>query len=548
MKRLNARRGLAALTVISGLSAVLLLSACAPLPTEPSASTAKASEPDLKSTVATPGSPSAQGAPKVFLAIDSQTVLDSESQVATVVPPADMWDRIRVGFNMPNLDNPLVHESERWHTLRPDSMSRMAQRSKKYIFYIVEELERRGMPTELALLPFVESAFNPQAVSSAKAAGMWQFMPATGTTYDLHQNLFRDDRRDVLASTRAALDYLQKLYAQFGDWHLALAAYNWGEGNVAKAITKNQKLGLGTGFEDLNMPNETRHYVPKLQSLKNIVKEPSKFKVELPFIANHPYFDTVELPRDIDVALAARLADITLADFQALNPSASKLVILASGTPQILLPWDNAALFNKNLAAYQSGQLASWTAWIAPSTLSVAAVATRVGMSESELRNVNNIPPLMLVKQGSTLIVRRNGALADQGDVTGHIADAAQLRFSPEFVQKRISVKVSHKDTLTSVAKRYKVNPSQLALWNNLNLSPTSALRNGQVLTVFVSVTGSPTRPESKESKESNQASPKSKGNTTVPKSAAKSAAKGASKKQAPVANNAKKNQRLKVP
>ncbi len=550
MKSLNARRGLAAWALISGWSAVLMLSACAPLPTDPSASTAKASEPGLKSTVETPSAPTAPGAPpkvnsgkakestgapKVFLAIDAQTVLDSESQVATVVPPADMWDRIRVGFNMPNLDNPLVHESERWHTLRPDSMSRMAQRSKKYIFYIVEELERRGMPTELALLPFVESAFNPQAVSSAKAAGMWQFMPATGTTYDLHQNLFRDDRRDVLASTRAALDYLQKLHAQFGDWHLALAAYNWGEGNVAKAIAKNQKLGLGTGFEDLSMPNETRHYVPKLQSLKNIVQAPSKFKVELPFIANHPYFDTVELPRDIDVALAARLADITLADFQALNPSASKLVILASGTPQILLPWDNAALFNKNLAAYQSGQLASWTAWIAPSTLSVAAVATRVGMSESELRSVNNIPPHMLVKQGSTLIVRRNGALADQGDVTGHIADTAQLSFSPEFVQKQISVKVGHKDTLTSVAKRYKVNPAQLALWNNLNLSPNAALRNGQVLSVFVSVTGGPTNQEDKKNKQGNQASQKSKGNAP--------ATKRASKKQAAGANNAKKKQ-----
>ncbi len=462
-------------------------------PTAPNAtSTANASQ-------KTPPLPAAHGrAPSQALStsgskplpvLQEQTLSASESQVTTVTPPTDMWDRIRVGFSMPDLDNPLVHESERWHTQRPDSLNRMAQRANKYMFYIVEELERRGMPTELALLPFVESAFNPQAVSSAKAAGMWQFMPATGTTFDLHQNLFRDDRRDVLASTRAALDYLQKLYAQFGDWQLALAAYNWGEGNVAKAIAKNQKQGLGTGYDDLNLPNETRHYVPKLQALKNLVRNPGLFKVELPFIANHPYFDTIELPRDIDVALAARLADITLADFQALNPSASKLVILASGTPQILLPWDNAALFNKNLAAYQTGQLASWTAWVAPSTLSVAAVAARVGMSEAELRSVNNIPPHMLVKEGSTLIVRRHGTLAEQGDVDGHTADSAQLSFSPEFVQKKISVKVSRKDTLASVARRYKVSPEQLALWNNLNQSPKAALRNGQILSVFVAVT-----------------------------------------------------------
>jgi hypothetical protein len=171
---------------------------------------------------------------------------------------------------------------------RPDYIQRMTERSSKYLFHIVEELERRGMPTELALLPFIESAFNPQAVSSAKAAGMWQFMPATGTYFDLKQNVFRDDRRDVLASTRAALDYLQKLYNMFGDWHLALAAYNWGEGSVGRAIKRNEKLGQPAGYLDLQMPAETRNYVPKLQAVKNIVAEPEKFNTELPIIENHP--------------------------------------------------------------------------------------------------------------------------------------------------------------------------------------------------------------------------------------------------------------------
>ncbi|MCB2038903.1 MAG: transglycosylase SLT domain-containing protein, partial [Ottowia sp.] len=225
------------------------------------------------------------------------------------------------------------------------------------------------MPTELALLPFVESAFNPQAVSSAKAAGMWQFMPATGRHFDLKQNIFRDDRRDVLGSTRAALDYLEKLHGMFGDWHLALAAYNWGEGNVARAIKRNQEAGLGTGYADLNMPAETRNYVPKLQAIKNIVARPGGFGATLPDIGNHPYFDTVDIRRDIDVAVAAKLAEVRLEDFKALNPSHRKPVIFATGTPQVLLPWDNAALFQKNLKAYDPAKLASWTAWVAPSTM-----------------------------------------------------------------------------------------------------------------------------------------------------------------------------------
>lgn len=192
----------------------------------------------------------------------------SSRTVIALAPPVDLWDRIRRGYAMPDLDNELVHDREQWYATRPDYIFRMTERSKKYLFHIVEELELRNMPTELALLPFIESAFNPQAVSGAKAAGMWQFMPATGKYFDLKQNAFRDDRRDVLASTRAALDYLQKLYGMFGDWHLALAAYNWGEGSVSRSIAKNQRAGLATGYTDLNMPMETRFYVPKLQAVK----------------------------------------------------------------------------------------------------------------------------------------------------------------------------------------------------------------------------------------------------------------------------------------
>ena len=385
---------------------------------------------------------------------------------------------------MPNLDNDLVHDREQWYASRPDYIQRMTERSSKYLFHIVEELERRGMPTELALLPYIESAFNPQAVSSAKAAGMWQFMPATGNDYQLKQNMFRDDRRDVLASTRAALDYLQRLYGMFGDWQLALAAYNWGEGSVGRAIAKNQKAGLPVGYEDITMPNETRMYVPKLQAVKNIVANPQAFNAELPLIENHPYFQQVEITRDIDVALAARLADVKLDDFKALNPSMRHPVILAAGTTGILLPWDNAAVFRRNLDAYADGQYASWTAWTAPSTLSVSAAAARTGMSEQDLRTVNGIPPRMLIKAGSTLVVPRTAKMQD--DVDAGVAESGRLALAPEIVTRRTVVKAGKRDNVEAVARRYQVTSSDVANWNSV--SPSTTFKSGQQLVVYLPV------------------------------------------------------------
>jgi membrane-bound lytic murein transglycosylase D len=407
-----------------------------------------------------------------------------EMPIRSTEPPKELWDRIRRGFAMPDLQSDLVTDREQWYVTRPDYIQRMTERSSKYLFHVVEELERRQMPTELALLPFIESAFNPQAVSSAKAAGMWQFMPATGKYFALKQNAFRDDRRDVLASTRAALDYLQKLYGMFGDWHLALAAYNWGEGSVKRAIARNQSAGLGTGYLDLNMPAETRLYVPKLQAVKNIVANPEGFRTELPLIENHPYFQQVQLVRDIDVALAARLADVKIEDFKALNPSAHRPVIIAAGTPQILLPWDNALVFQRNFEAHSQGQYASWTAWTAPSTLSTTEAARRTGMREADLRAVNNIPPRMLIKAGSTLLVPRSAKIED--DVTSHIADTAQVSFSPETVTRRTTVKARKGESVASVAKRYKLSAASVAEWNNV--SAGAAFRLGQQVVLFLPV------------------------------------------------------------
>ena len=405
-----------------------LLQGCAPL--QP-----LSGQPTAPSSESSPGSSPATNSEKpADLSPIGKTSLKGNT-VANLDLPNDLWERIRKGYKMPNLETDLVADRTQWYAAKPDYLQRMGERSGKYLFHIVEELEQRNMPTELALLPFIESAFNPQAVSSARASGIWQFMPATGKSFDLKQNVFRDDRRDVQASTRAALDYLERLYKQFGDWHLALAAYNWGEGNVGKAIARNQRAGLPTGYVDLNMPMETRMYIPKFQAMKNIVGNPPVHNVVLTSIPNHPYFQSVPLQRDMDVTVAAKMAEISVEDFKSLNPSASRPVLLAAGTPTILLPWDKAEVFQRNYESTGLGRMASWTAWIAPSNMKPAEAAKRVGMSEADLRAVNNIPAKMVIKAGSALLVPRTMRIVD--DVTARVADNGKLDLSPEAIAKR---------------------------------------------------------------------------------------------------------------
>lgn len=469
---------------LSCLAGLLWLTGCANI------TTTDATTPDgltLQSSSALGGAPAAGAStPSGRPALTRITAQQMPTRTVTALaPPVDLWDRIRRGYAMPDLDNELVHDREQWYASRPDYILRMTERSKKYLFHIVEELEVRNMPTELALLPFIESAFNPQAVSGAKAAGMWQFMPATGKSFELKQNAFRDDRRDVLASTRAALDYLQKLYGMFGDWHLALAAYNWGEGSVGRAIAKNRRAGQPTGYQDLNMPMETRFYVPKLQAIKNIVSQPEAFNSTLPLIENHPYFQSVTIRRDIDVSLASRLAEVPLNDFKALNPSINRPVIMAAGTPQILLPWDNAEIFQSNLEAYGGGRLASWTVWVAPSTMRPADVAKRVGMSEAELRSVNAIPPRVVIRAGSSLLVPRANHINQ--DVTEKVADNGQLSLAPEVVLKRSVLRAGKSDSVVSVARKYRVSADQVAQWNKTNAS--ARFKPGQQVVVFLPVT-----------------------------------------------------------
>jgi len=470
-----------------GLIAITwILAGCASVTPSLATVTAGTTPSELQAPVQPPSQNETAQTGPVKAAPQAQTVSTAiPTAKLTQEPPADIWQRIRTGFAMPNLEGSLVQDREQWYAAKPDYILRMTERSRKYLFYIVEELESRGMPTELALLPFIESAFNPQAVSTAKAAGMWQFMPATGKYFELKQNIFRDDRRSIQESTRAALDYLQKLYGMFGDWHLALAAYNWGEGSVSRALAKNKAAGLGLSYSDLNMPNETRYYVPKLQAVKNIIDQPEKFGTRLPLIQNHPYFQSVKITRDIDVNLAARLAEISADDFKALNPSMSRPVILAAGTPVILLPWDNADIFQRNLDDHPHNRLASWTAWVSPQTMKTSEAAKRVGMTEDQLRSMNNIPQKMLIKAGSTLLVPRKGAM--DADVAEHLADHAQAAFTPEVVLKRIILKTRKGDTLAGFASKNGVSVANLISWNKLSMN--APLKAGQSIALLIPTT-----------------------------------------------------------
>ena len=405
---------------------------------------------------------------------------------------ADLWLRVRNGFALPDLDGRLVRRHEQWYAERPDYVERMMERGSRYLFHVVGEVEKRKFPTELALLPFIESAFNPQARSSARATGMWQFMPDTARHLELRQNVFRDDRRDVLESTRAALDYLGRLRRKFGDWPLALAAYNWGEGNLQRAIAANRKRGRPTDYLSLNLPDETRSYVPKLQAVKNIVTRPEEFGLTLPPLTNHPYFLRVPIERDIDVEVAAKLADLPIEEFKELNPQMNRPVILAAGTPQILLPYDNANAFVRRVTQHAE-PLATWTAWVAPRTLRPADAAQQVGMDEVALRELNGIPSGVLIKGGSTLLVERSPRR--QADVSEHVADNGSISFAPDpAVTRRRALRVGRKgDTVAGVARRYGLSAAQVAHWNGV--SESARFRAGQIVVVFLPQRASTVRP-----------------------------------------------------
>jgi membrane-bound lytic murein transglycosylase D len=421
------------------------------------------------------------------IARDEAMEMQAATQAAdhATVLYTNIWQRIRAGFAIPNMDgpsmDPYVAQAVQWYGTRPDYIARMTERSRKYLYYILQEVQRRHLPTELALLPFVESAFNPDAMSTAQASGMWQFIPSTGKHFNLKQTMFQDDRRDVMASTKAALDYLTKLHGMFGNWQLALAAYNWGEGGVQRAIAANQAKGLPITYGALNMPAETRNYYPKLQAVKDIIADPAKYGITLPDVPDHPYFKPVTITQDIDVNLAAKLADMTVREFRSLNPSYNKPVILAATKPKILLPYDNATTFEQAVANYQ-GPLSTWTTYVVRSTTTPFQLARNLHLAEATLRDVNNIPQRILVKAGSTLLIPKPPQ--DNQNVSKHAVENAVLAFAPDIPPgRRQRLIAGPYDTPFTVAHRYGLSPAEVAQWNHV--AESGRFRPHSVIVVY---------------------------------------------------------------
>lgn len=432
---------------------------------------------------------------------------DTSLTIDLTVPAPDAWERIRRGFAIPNLNTPLVDKWTAYYAAHPESMNRMANRAGKYLYYIVEEINRRGLPTELALLPFVESAYNPIAYSHANASGLWQFIPSTGTQFKLKQDWWHDQRRDPIASTNAALDYLEYLFEFQGDWYLALASYNWGEGAVQRAVKQNAAAGKPTDYLSLNMPAETRNYLPKLQAIKNIVADPKKYSVVLPDVNNSPYFVAIKKTVNIDYTLAAKFAEMPLEDFQALNPSFNQPVISVKENHSIILPRDRVAIYNKNLAQYR-GDLTSWKTYKAEEGESISAIASKFGVPESRLRQANRIPNNVRVTSAETLLIpgpsgegiRLNPAdktsLAQAGRAAPPAAnragtgDRAAVRTastssttssspSPRSAVRTHTVRAG--ETLSSIAQQYGTTAASLRALNNLK---SDTLRAGVKLRV----------------------------------------------------------------
>jgi membrane-bound lytic murein transglycosylase D len=401
-------------------------------------------------------------------------------------PPADIWARIRAGFRLPKLQSPLVERHERWFADNPEYMRAMMERARLYLYYIVEEVEKRGMPTEIALLPAIESAYKPYAYSRARAAGLWQFIPSTGRLYGLKMNWWYDGRRDVIASTQAALDYLEKLYSDFdGDWFLALAAYNAGEGRVMRAMEYNRRHGRPTDFEHLTQLKwETRNYVPKLMAMVNIVSDPARYGIELAAIPNEPYFARVDIDSQIDLGVVARLMDMSIEELTLINPGLNRWATDPDGPHHLLVPVDKKDELIEGLNNLPEEERLQWRRHVVVRGETLYELAARYGVTVEAIRRANALRS-NLVRAGQSLLIPVSARPLKPAVIAARRANALPRSAgrAAAAAGEPIIHRVRRGETLWGIAQRYGVLIRQIVEWNLLD--PNDVLRHGQRLKIW---------------------------------------------------------------
>jgi membrane-bound lytic murein transglycosylase D len=405
---------------------------------------------------------------------------ETPEPVAGISPDsyADLFDRIRAGFKLKDVDRPTVSRQLQWFVNNPDYVQRAFQRSELYLYYIATQLESRGMPLELALLPVIESAYEPYAYSRARAMGLWQFVPGTGFRFGLKQNWWYDGRRDVVESTRAALDYLQYLHDEFnGDWLLAIAAYNCGEAAIVQAVQANQARGRPIDFWSLRLPAETRAYVPKLLAMKRLVATPESYGLTFSPIPNRPYFVRVDTLGQIDLRVAAEIAGVSSDDLYELNPAFHRWATDPSGPYYLLLPTEAADVFRANVVQLSTDERMRVDHYVVLHGDSMAGIARHFGTTPEVIRELNDLP------SGALVIGTELRVPAEVGELPPKVLQAAALvdaRDRHRMLRPRMRVVVHRGDSLWAIARRHGVDVHTLALLNGIQ--PGDTLRAGQRL------------------------------------------------------------------
>jgi membrane-bound lytic murein transglycosylase D len=414
--------------------------------------------------------------------LDAQTessppLVSSSGGVSTAPAVGDLFERIRSGFVIEDVDHDAIDREERWFASHPSYLDRTFKRGERYLYHIVKQIEARKMPLELALLPVVESAFNPVAYSRARASGLWQFIPGTGRRYDLKQNWYYDGRRDVIVATDAALDYLQFLSEEFdGDWLLAVAAYNCGEGNIARAVARNRKAGKPTDFFSLKLPRETRAYVPKLLAMRRIVQDPAAHGLEFAPIPNEPYFSQIDVAAQIDLHVAAELAELAPEELLALNPAFNHWVTDPDGPHTLLVPVDREAKFTEAIAALPPEKRVRVVYHHVRKGDTLGGIADKYGVSIAAIKTTNKIRGT-LIRPGQDLLI----TAAPTGMAPASSTRTASL--DPPMPRNQSDKHIVRRgDTLWSIARSHGVTMESIASSNGLTRDDTLAV--GQVLSI----------------------------------------------------------------